>query len=195
MPRLNDIAEHLAGAWDLFRGDANGLERMDTSFDGFWRSFAAILLVLPVYGLYLIGEQRMAEAQEAAIDVSAGYYIFSRGAALLVDWLAFPVLMIGIVYLLDCRSRYVPYVVAYNWGGVILSVLVATPTILFGFGLIPMTLASILTLVGLVLAIRYRYIIARVALFATIPVAAALVATEFLLSLLLADLLIRTFGI
>ena len=42
----------LAAAWLLARGDRSGYGLMNLSADGFWRSFAAIFPVLPLY-LYM----------------------------------------------------------------------------------------------------------------------------------------------
>jgi hypothetical protein len=191
---INDIKQNLAGAWALLKGDAQGADLFDTSFRGFWLSFAAIALLIPVYGIYLLGEQRVMEAMGHTLEASAGNYVAVRGFTFVMDWIAFPVLMIVLVRLLDRQSRYVPFVVAYNWGGVLLGVFVALPTILFAAGMMPLALFSIFTLVAVGVALRYRYITARVMLFADPMTAVGLVAADFALSLLLAEMFSRVFG-
>ena len=42
------LRDNLAGAWQVMLGRPEGLNRLDTSLEGFWRSFAAIVLVVPI---------------------------------------------------------------------------------------------------------------------------------------------------
>ena len=41
------VRENLAGAWQVMLGRPEGLDRLDTSLEGFWRSFGVIVLVAP----------------------------------------------------------------------------------------------------------------------------------------------------
>ena len=41
------LRENLTGAWQVMLGRPDGLSRLDTSLEGFWRSFAAVILVVP----------------------------------------------------------------------------------------------------------------------------------------------------
>lgn len=194
MLSMTDIRQNLAGAWALFRGDANGMNLLDTSFRGFWLSFMAILLLVPVYALYLAGEQRFMAMTDEPLDVAFGTYLSVRSFSFIVDWIAFPVLMILLVELLDRRSRYVPFVVAYNWGGVIVGLIIALPTVLFAAGMMPLGLLYVLTLIAMAVALRFLYIIARVALFADRLTAVGIVVADLALSLVLAEAFSRIFG-
>ncbi|MEM8876463.1 MAG: hypothetical protein AAGD23_01195 [Pseudomonadota bacterium] len=194
MLSITDIRQNLAGAWALFRADANGMSLLDTTFRGFWLSFMAIALLAPVYGLYLAGEQRLMATVDEPLDVTFGTYLSVRTLTFIVDWVAFPILMILLVGLIDRRSRYVPFVVAYNWGGVIIELIVALPTVLFAAGMMPLGLLYVLTLIAMAVALRYLYIIARVALFADRTTAVGLVVADFALSLVLAEAFSRMFG-
>lgn len=194
MLSIADIRQNLAGAWALFRADADGMNMLDTSFRGFWLSFAAIVLLVPVYAFYLVGEQRVMEIAGEGLDVPLGTYLSVRALTFIIDWIAFPVLMILLVALIDRRSRYVPFVVAYNWSGVIIALFVALPTILFAAGMMPLGMLYVLTLIAMAIALRYLYIIARVALFADRLTAVGLVAADFALSLILAEMFSRIFG-
>ena len=194
MLSITDIRQNLAGAWALFRADANGMNLLDTSFRGFWLSFMAILLLVPVYGLYLAGEQRFMAMTGEPLDVAFGTYLSVRSFSFIIDWIAFPVLMILLVGLLDRRSRYVPFVVAYNWGGVIVGLIIALPTVLFAAGMMPLGLLYVLTLIAMAVALRFLYIIARVALFADRLTAVGIVVADLALSLVLAEAFSRIFG-
>lgn len=194
MLSITDIRQNLAGAWALFRADANGMNLLDTSFRGFWLSFMAILLLVPVYALYLAGEQRFMAMTDEPLDVAFGTYLSVRSFSFIIDWIAFPVLMILLVGLLDRRSRYVPFVVAYNWGGVIVGLIIALPTVLFAAGMMPLGLLYVLTLIAMAVALRFLYIIARVALFADRLTAVGIVVADLALSLILAEAFSRIFG-
>lgn len=194
MLSITDIRQNLAGAWALFRADANGMNLLDTSFRGFWLSFMAIVLLVPVYALYLAGEQRFMAMTDEPLDVAFGTYLSVRSFSFIIDWIAFPVLMILLVGLLDRRSRYVPFVVAYNWGGVIVGLIIALPTVLFAAGMMPLGLLYVLTLIAMVVALRFLYIIARVALFADRLTAVGVVVADLALSLILAEASSRIFG-
>ena len=194
MLSITDIRQNLAGAWALFRADANGMNLLDTSFRGFWLSFMAILLLVPVYALYLAGEQRFMALTDEPLDVAFGTYLSVRSFSFIIDWIAFPVLMVLLVGLLDRRSRYVPFVVAYNWGGVIVGLIIALPTVLFAAGMMPLGLLYVLTLIAMAVALRFLYIIARVALFADRLTAVGIVVADLALSLVLAEASSRIFG-
>ena len=194
MLSITDIRQNLAGAWALFRADANGMNLLDTSFRGFWLSFMAIVLLVPVYALYLAGEQRFMAMTDEPLDVAFGTYLSVRSFSFIIDWIAFPVLMILLVGLLDRRSRYVPFVVAYNWGGVIVGLIIALPTVLFAAGMMPLGLLYVLTLIAMAVALRFLYIIARVALFADRLTAVGIVVADLALSLVLAEASSRIFG-
>ena len=52
------IGENLAGAWAVMRGRREGLARLDLSIEGFWRSFAAIVLLIPFAFLAWLSQVR-----------------------------------------------------------------------------------------------------------------------------------------
>ena len=52
-----EIARSLTGAWRLFLGRPDAMRFFDTSVDGFWRSFRAIILVAPLYALTALADR------------------------------------------------------------------------------------------------------------------------------------------
>ena len=48
------LRDNLAGAWQVMLGRSQGLNRLDISLDGFWRSFAAITLLIPFTSMSLV---------------------------------------------------------------------------------------------------------------------------------------------
>ena len=53
------LRDNLAGAWQVMLGRPDGLDRLDTSLEGFWRSFAAFALVVPFASVSLISERSL----------------------------------------------------------------------------------------------------------------------------------------
>lgn len=51
-----DIRSGIAGALALLRDDPGAMRHFDLSFEGFWKSFLAILVIAPVLLLYIHGE-------------------------------------------------------------------------------------------------------------------------------------------
>ncbi|MEJ8570889.1 hypothetical protein [Microbaculum marinum] len=192
----DDVQRGLSAAWQLFLGKRDAIRKFDTSFDGFWRSFAAVILVLPIYVLYVGAERRMIIA-ELPLDATFAELTFAltRLVALVLDWVAFPIVAFLLARPLGFAGRYVRLIVAFNWGGPIVSVIVALPAILYAFGIIPQFAASLLLFLALVLAVRFRFITAKAALDCGFGLAAGLVALEFLLSLVLGEALTRLAGV
>ena len=59
MLSAEDVQRGLTGAWRLFLGKREAVRLFDTTYTGFWRSFLAVILVLPIYVLYIGAERRM----------------------------------------------------------------------------------------------------------------------------------------
>ncbi len=91
MFKIAEINAALAGAMGLARGDATAISRFPNSEPAFWRSFAAIVLVAPL--------NLLSTTLRASGDVS-GSYLFANASTILVQWVAFPLLMVIIARLL-----------------------------------------------------------------------------------------------
>ncbi len=179
------IARALKGALALLGGRSEALKLFDLSIGGFWRSFAAILVAAPFYALDVATEQAARAAAEPAPDLL--YYVV-KTLAYLVDWLAFPLLVAVLAGPFGFGRLYVPYIVAYNWSSVWIAALFAPPALLVGLGFMGREAAGLVSLALVVIAARYRFVIARIALQAPPATALGLVVLELLLSLLVVQL-------
>ena len=56
MPSYAEIQRSVQAAWLLARGDTRGMALFDLSLEGFWKSFAAALLVAPAYAIVLLDQ-------------------------------------------------------------------------------------------------------------------------------------------
>lgn len=196
MPGPNEVLASLFAAWRLFLGRPDAMRLFDLSFGGFWRSFLAVVYLVPIYVPYILSERRLmilnSGLDEALFPMGAFFAV--RTLALVVDWLTFPLLMLAVARPLGFSRGIVAYIVAHNWGGVLFTLPIALPAILYGYGLMPGTIAATFTFIGLGLLVRYLYMIARAALQASIGQSVAIVLTEILLSFVLAEQFSRIFG-
>src|SRR5690606_33630053 len=135
MQLLAYVAQNLAGAWLLMRGRPEGLNRLDLSLEGFWRSFAAIVLVAPAALLAALSQGWFADAAAAGAPPDPNLPLTLL--ALAVDWTAFPLLFAVLARPLGLGARYVPFIAARNWAAVIVSAMVAVLHALHLAGVLP----------------------------------------------------------
>lgn len=174
MDSQTHIGRALAGAAAMARFDRKGLRNFDFSFEGFWRSFYAVPVTLPI----VIAAAAVTPAvikRLAALDTTgvAGTSAISPGSStlflifetlgFLASWAFFPVAMIWVARMLNLGSRYVPLIVAYNWSRVITSYAVSLPMVLFGLGVINVDLWSLIWFLMLFYLLAYRWFVIRTA--------------------------------
>ena len=197
MSFIDEAMRSLTGAWRLFLGNPDGMRLFDTSFGGFWRSFLAILFVMPVYLPYVLTERQLlidaSGLDEALYPMDS--FLVVRTMALVIDWIAFPILFAIVAKPLGLERRFVSFIVAHNWAGVIGAIPMAVPAILLGTGVLNEGVAAILVLIALAVVLRYYYMVVRIALLVPVGTAIGLVAADFLLSLVIGEFFGRMFSI
>lgn len=175
------------------RFEKGAVRDFDQSFDGFFRSFIGILLCAPFYVLIVLADRRIAANAPADMPgVEIGplppvnlAFIVLESLNYLVNWIAFPLAMIFITRIIGAGRHYVPYIVAYNWTSCVVFALTIIPPVLYLSGLVQNALASSFSLPVILLAIAYRFKVAREALEITPLNAAGIVLFDLLLSLLI----------
>jgi hypothetical protein len=196
MLSAGEIARALQGSWLLLWNRPEGMRAFDLSIDGFWRSFAVIVLLVPMFVISSLAERQLLIDETAfqADTFPAGTYWLAQFTSLGLDWIALPVLLAGLASPLGISRNYVPFIVARNWS----SLLAAVPYVLVGLlylaGLIAAGIMVLLSLVTLVIVIWYRFLIARIALQASISMALGVVVLDIVLSLLVGELAGRLWG-
>ena len=108
-----EIAHGVSGAWRLMWGDGGGLYMLDRTREGFWRSFRVALLIAPLQIFCsLIAYQR--------IDTMASdnLVILTEALRYIIEWTAFPVILLEIARRAGWSPRYIGAVVAMNWANV-----------------------------------------------------------------------------
>jgi hypothetical protein len=118
MPDRAEVASALYGAYRLAWFDATGMAHFNLTFDGFWHSFFAAVLVAPAYAV-LVGLQVAAEPE--AVDL--GLLVVTESIGYALAWAAFPLVAIVLTRVLGLDRRYVALIVALNWTAVLQTVL------------------------------------------------------------------------
>src|SRR5690606_7445527 len=149
----------------------------NATVEGFWRSFTAALIAFPVYLLLVVTrpDPETGIAAEAALLVETIAYV--------IDWFAFPVVMLHVAAALDRTERYLGYIVAVNWCNLVQVALFGTILVLRLAGILTGGLSEFLWLVALLWVLSYQWYVARVGLEISGLAAAGIVALAFLISL------------
>ena len=116
LPTLPEVLRYFAGAARLMMGRPDGLDLLDTTADGFWRSFAAIPVALPPTILSWIEFERVERAGTAAPAGAATTYA-AHALADLSAWILPVVVLMVLARPLGFSRKIGPLVVATNWGG------------------------------------------------------------------------------
>ena len=147
-----EIAHGVLGAWRLMWGDGSGLYMLDRTREGFWRSFRVMLLVAPlqVFCLLIVYDRTQTIAPDTTIMlIEALRYV--------IEWTAFPVILLEIARLTGWRGRYIGAVVALNWSSVPI-IIVSTMRLALG-EVVPSWLGGAL---GLILMGFFVYSLTRI---------------------------------
>jgi hypothetical protein len=182
-----EIGRSLGAAWDVFLDRPGAMRNFDVSVEGFWRSFAAVILVIPSYALAVLAERTLAAAIDPAAPVQDGVAFFVQNAlGLGLDWVTLPVILALLARPLGIARHYPEFVVARNWGAVIAAVPFGAIGLLIVLGLLGGELANLLMFAALIVVLRYTFVIARRSLDVGIGFAIGIVVLDFVVSLTIA---------
>lgn len=129
LPSLEEIESYFVGSWRMMLGRRDGLDRLDITADGFWRSFHAITVAVPalLVGWVAYALDASAGAEDAGLRVGI---VIGAAATDVAAWIA-PVILLGLIARrLRLARRFSVYVIASNWGAALLSWLALPPTLI-----------------------------------------------------------------
>ena len=193
MGGLGAIRENLTGAWQLMLGRPEGLNRLDTSLEGFWRSFAAVILIVPFALLASLSQGVIAADAGVTVEPLSGSGLTLQGITILADWFAFPIVFAALAKPFGLGSRYVPFIVARNWASVIMSAMVGAVHVLHLVGILSGLLTPFVLIIVFAVTLRFAYVIARIALAVSMGMALPVVMLDLLISLTLWSAFDRVF--
>lgn len=153
MPNFEEIQFYFSAVWRAMTGQPEALNDLNTSADGFWQSFYAILIALPPL---LIGWVEISARLTQGSDNASMRIINAAklGTIDMIIWLL-PLVVIGLLSRsLGLERRFSTYVVATNWATALFAWIYAPLTFLnlllpdlsavfsgIGFGIFIATLA------------------------------------------------------
>lgn len=181
------VKRSVDAAFDLVARNPRAWTKFDLTTDGFYRSFAAFLIVAPINIATDLIVVQLAAAERTRQNQPVGeavYYmsdaVFST-LALCVQWLLFPLAMLFLLRFLGYAQRYAALIIAHNWGSVIVWLFNLPAFLLFAAGFITSNQAIDLNLIVLGFTLYYRFYIAQTALGAPWTVAIGIAMIDFLL--------------
>lgn len=164
---MQDAWRGVVGTWRLYVGDDDVSAYYDFSAAGFFRSFGAALLALPIFMFLLFAQRHVAPP---------GTGLWEGAAVYVVIWAVFPLVAYLLVRLQGNRLAFVPWVVTHNWATVVSLGLQTLPYVFYVAGVMSIGMTSMLLTMALVFVLFIHY---RVCRFATqAPVMIALVMTS-----------------
>lgn len=176
------VRQSVDAAIGLALRDRTAWNNFDLSADGFYRSFFAIVLVMPFNILFDLFNLRLLEQQGATVSYGMPEAVFST-ITLGAEWLIFPIMALFLLRFLGYGHRYSALVIAHNWGTVVVQFIKLPVVVLFSAGIISADFALDFYLIVLGLTLYYRYYIAQTALESPASVAVAIVILHFLLQI------------
>ena len=179
---LADASRGVTAALILAKLDPRGMEAFDLSVGGFWRSFQAIVWLLPVHGVLLMSLARIA-GDPAAVDWTGEY------VSLLVRFAFYPILAMILTRLTGLGGRFVPLVVAANWASVIQGVFITCALLLVS--LLPPDARGPLQVTAFLASMAYGWFVTRTALSTNGLTAFGFVLADFLSALVLDQVIER----
>lgn len=181
------IAEALVairGAWELFLNRADGVNYFNSSVAGFWHSFLAMIPALPLMAIWVAQQPAFFEA---ATGGEVEYLINwpARLLAFVLSWAVFPLVIGLLASSLGIARTYVRYIIARNWALLLSTALSASIVVVFGVDLVGVDFAAVVSFAGIILVLRFNYLVARHTAEVTPGTAALLTAGDYVLTLVL----------
>ena len=170
----------LIGIFRLARLDAGGIECFRNTPGAFWRSFKVALIIAPFYA-GLLG-MRYAKGEVSTPPLR---FIAVETIAYTIAWLAFPVIVEPICRTMGRSDKYLRFIIAYNWAGLLQNMLYLPLAMLSVTAVLPPDSGGVFGLIILLVIMAFTWFIAKTALQIAASRAAAIVAIDFAISLLI----------
>ena len=179
MTILGEAVKALQGALMLAARRDDAFERFNLTSDGFWRSFAAVLVIAPLY-LY-------ADRVDALYPAQGGEPLAYTPAlsliTLAIEWIAWPIAVALVTFRTRLSGFFARYIIVYNWSSIPVFVVMVMPLVGLDAGFIGLDQAAVAGAVLLIVALWYRWLVARLTLEAPGLVALGLVGGDVVLGL------------
>ena len=180
MISISDITRPLNGVLYLACFQVHGFRYIRSDIRSFGQSFFAAGLILPFFifvGILRFNEQKF--------DPGLLRYIGLDLSAYAISWLIFPLIMLYLCDILDCRKNYLKFIIAYNWTQVPQGVLYTLLIFLGSIGVLSSFLATTLVFFLLIWTVGFTFFITLNSLAISSMNAIGIVLLDFLLGLVI----------
>lgn len=190
MISTSEIRAAFDGSWLLLRNQPQGMAYFDQSLQGFWRSFTVVFLLAPIFVISSLAEKKLLITENVifAEAFPEQAYWSAQFLSLGVDWVTLPVLLALLAGPIGISRQYVPFIVVRNWTSLLASVPYLATALLYLTGVISSGIMVLLSFTCLIVVLWYRFLIARIALQASISLAIGIVFLDILLSMIIGEL-------
>jgi hypothetical protein len=190
MTFADDAKRHLFGAWRLLCWDPAGLDHFDLSDRGFYRSFGAIGAAFLLLVVVFVADHRTnitlaQDAPDVTFAVPLAVYVAIEMFLAVLGYAVFVFLMMPLARGLGAEARYAAYVLVYNWTSFLVVLIAFGVAALQLGGVVPWDFALAAQFILAFVFLLYGWFVAQMALGLSRMDAAAVVALETLVFLIL----------
>jgi hypothetical protein len=185
---LKQSYHSLYGAWRLARFDASGMNHLDFTESGFWRSFQAAVIGLPLFLILSVLEKSLRVMAGQIISpgqpIDLNNYFLLQLLDYAAIWPAFALAMIPVCRLLKVDEHYAALIISYNWSRVLAMAVLIPPYLLLawtGFGNL---LAGLLTVIAAFFVLAYQWFAVKTAIGGAGLPAGIIIIVNFILTVI-----------
>ena len=179
MTIFREIITSLVGAYQLARRNPDALSYFNISMEGFYRSFLAMILAIPLFAI-----ENAIDYRDIPTETSMGSFLFLLCIALLVSWGAYLSVMAVLARFMGFSDRYSVFVIVYNWVQFAI-ILIWLPISVIATGILPDNIGPVLTLMFIAATYALLWYVLKVTLNVSGMVAVGLAFLEFLIVVLI----------
>ncbi|MBB4284435.1 hypothetical protein [Roseospira goensis] len=163
MPPLSiaDIAAALHGLSRLVRLDREGFDYFDASPTGLLKSFWVAVVLLPLYLLHLALDVLVLDI---GAQVAVPRYVAVELIAYVIDWVAFPLLMLTLAPAIGIAPTVFRFLVPLNWMQLPIGLIILPLGVIVRLDAVPMDLAGFVGLMVVAASLVITALLARHAL-------------------------------
>jgi hypothetical protein len=188
VPSSNEIVRGTTGAIKFLQRDASAPFHFENTVEYCLRSFRVMLVVAPIYGLYLAVYYSSVSVQADEVEIFC-----VETLRYIVDWLLYPVIFYEIARRRNWLDRYPRYIAALNWTNL--------PAVILALGgltlalLAPPSFATIIDLVLRALFFYWFMMVTRMVLGVSWLLTVLLTVVNWIPSLFLSLIVTRFLGV
>jgi len=187
-----DVVTGIYCAWRLLLFDRTAIQFVDSTIDGFWKSFYAAVIALP--GVFILRILFIDANPDLVSQAGTDRIAMVFALDYVYQWILFPLFMFYVAEAIGRSRQYVTFIVARNWSQVIQIAIILPPAvILVAGGSDDPGARWILLIAAHLVTWVYGWFIARTALDISGMAAALIVLAELVISIaisLVSELLI-----